>query len=366
MKKRLSALLLASALCLGLAACASNDPGADSQTPNSPAPASGTSDTPDSAAPVDSVWSSGDTVYFDVPARAGGGTDMLVRYCTTALTDLNPGVNFVVNNYDTGEVGLAHAANADKDGLTVSIIASGNVTSYYTGSSNYNPSEAYVIAGKIANGGPQAFVASSDFPCNNMNELVEYIRSGEQKVKIGVSLGSTSHFAWLNTFNAIDPELNNMVSYVQSGGEADKLTNIASGSIDVANCSMNNAIAYQQDGKLKVLGTIGPDGSDRAAVEELVDAELGEEYASLPEQGIDYCLNAGTYLVLPAGTDASIVEAVNAKLMELNGVDTYEDGMRTMGQFSGVKSVADTQADFAAEVEEAVEVLNAMDMNTRN
>lgn len=180
-----------------------------------------------------------------------------------------------------------------------------------------------------------------------------------------MSLGSTSHFAWLNTFNAIDPELNNMVSYVQSGGEADKLTNIASGSIDLANCSMNNAIAYQQDGKLKVLGTIGPDGADRAAIAKLVGTELGEEYASLPEQDIDYCLNAGAYIVLPAGTDSSIVEAVNAKLMELNGVETYEDGMKTMGQFSRVKNVADSQADFDAEVEEAIEVLNAMDMNTR-
>lgn len=175
MKKRLSALLLASALCLGLTACASDDPGSASK-----APASTNPDSSSPAAPAESVWSSGDTVYFDVPARAGGGTDMLLRYCTTALTDLNSGVNFVVNNYDTGEVGIAHAANADKDGLTISIISSGNVTGYYTGSSTYNPSEAFVITAKITNGGPQAFVSSADFPCNNMNELVEYIRSGEK------------------------------------------------------------------------------------------------------------------------------------------------------------------------------------------
>lgn len=362
MKQRLSALLLAAALGLSLCACASDDPGEASKAPDtSKDPGSNTA----APAPVEEVWSSGDTVYFDVPARAGGGTDMLLRFCTTALTDLNSGVNFVVSNYDTGEVGVAHAANADKDGLTISVVSSGNVTNYYTGSSEYNPSEAFVIVAKLTNGGPQALVASADFPCNNMSELIEHIRSSEKKVKIGVALGSTSHFAWLNTFNAIDPALNDMVSYVQSGGEADKLTNIASGSIDLANCSMNNAVAYQQDGKLKVLGILGPDGADRAATAELVGAELGEEFASLPEQGIDYCLNAGTYLVLPAGTDPAIVEAVNAKLMELNGNSTYEDGMKTMGQFSGVKNVADSQADFAAEVDEAIEVLNAMDMNTR-
>ena len=192
--------------------------------------------------------------------------------------------------------------------------------------------------------------------------MVDYIRSGEKKLKIGVSLGAVSHFSWLSAFNAIDPELNNMVNYVAAGGEADKLTNIASGSIDLANCSINNAIAYEADGKLTVLGIIGPEEATREATAELVGAELGEQYANLQEQGYDYSLNIGTYITLPASTDPAIVEYVNAKFIELNGNETYENGMKTMGQFSGVSNLEKTQADWAAEVEEFMGVMHSLNM----
>ena len=62
----------------------------------------------DTAAAGDAAgpWASGDTVYVDVPAKAGGGTDLYTRYLTQALGEVCPGVNFVVTNYDTGEVGM--------------------------------------------------------------------------------------------------------------------------------------------------------------------------------------------------------------------------------------------------------------------
>ena len=196
-----------------------------------------------------------------------------------------------------------------------------------------------------------------------MNELVEYIRTSDKKLNIGVSLGAISHFAWLNTFNAIDPELNNMVNYVQSGGEADKLTNIASGSINLANCSMNSAISYQEAGNLKVIGCVGPDVANLETISELVGSTLGEEFKTMPEQGIPYMLNAGNYLVVPFGTDPAIIEAINAKLMELNGNETFENGMKTMGQFAGVLNVADSQAAYDKEAAEALDMVNNMGMN---
>ena len=175
-------------------------------------------------------------------------------------------------------------------------------------------------------------------------------------------MGALSHLSWLSAFNTIDPELNNMVNYVQSGGEADKLTNIASGSIDLANCSMNNAIAYEADGKLVVLGIIGPEAATRESTGALVGAELGEQYASLKEQGYDYSLDVGTYMTLPAGTDPAIVEYVNAKLLELNGNETFENGMKTMGQFTNVTNLEETQAAWAAEVDEFVGLMRDLDM----
>ena len=311
---------------------------------------------------ADEIWAPGKTVFIDLGARAGGGTDLIIRYITQALGELNPGVNFVVNNYDVADVGLAKAAYAEPNGLNLSVISVGNVTNYHAGTSNFDPEEVFTVVAKITDGGPQAYVATAGAPYHNFNELVDYIRTSDKKVKIGVNIGAISHLSWLCAFNAIDPELNSKVNYVQSGGEADKLTNIASGSIDLANCSMNNSIAYEADGKLVVLGLIGPKAATRAGTSELVGAELGEQYASLAEQGYDYTLECGTYMTLPAGTDPAIVEYVNAKLMELNGNEIYENGMKVMGQFSGVSNLEKTQADWAAEVKEFTGVMQTLNM----
>ena len=311
---------------------------------------------------ADEIWAPGKTVFIDVGARAGGGTDLIIRYITQALGELNPGVTFVVNNYDVADVGLAKAAYAEPNGLNLSVVSVGNVTNFHAGSSNFDPDVVFTIVARVTAGGPQAYVATAGAPYHNFKELVDYIRTSDKKVKIGVNIGAISHLSWLSAFNAIDPELNNMVNYVQSGSEADKLTNIASGSIDLANCSMNNAIAYEADGKLVVLGIIGPEAATREATGALVGAELGEQYASLKEQGYDYSLDVGSYMTLPAGTDPAIVEYVNSKLLELNGNETFEKGMKVMGQFSKVLNLEETQAAWASEVEEFMGVMQDLNM----
>ena len=314
------------------------------------------------AALADEIWTPGTTVYVDVGARAGGGTDLMVRYITAGLAELNPGVNFVVVNYDVADVGSAHAAYADKDGLNLTVLSAVNVINYHSGSSAFDPETNFDVVGKVVAGGPQAYIAAPSYDFHSMEDVVNYIRSGEKKLNIGVSLGSMSHFAFLNTFNAIDPELNNMVNYVQSGGEADKLTNIASGSISFTNASMNNAMAYEADGKLTVVGIVGPEMADRAATSALVGVELGDQYKSMPEQGINYTLNAGSYVAIPAGTDPAIIEYINGKLLELEKSEAFVNGMNVMGSFISLKNVEESVADFKAEAEEFTAAMDALGM----
>lgn len=130
-------------------------------------------------------------------------------------------------------------------------------------------------------------------PYQNFNELVDYIRTSDKKIKIGVNMSAMSHLSWMSAFNAI---------------------------------------AYEADGKLMALGIIGPEAATREVTSQLLGAELGEQYASLKEQGYDYTLDVGICITLPAGTDPAIVEYVNAKLMELNGNETFEIGMRIADQ----------------------------------
>ena len=104
-KNRLFAAAMAACLtAVSLAGCGSSSSSETTAAATTAAAAESKAEGGDTAAAGDAVgpWKSGDNVYIDVPAKAGGGTDLYTRYLTQALGEVCPGVNFVVTNYDTG------------------------------------------------------------------------------------------------------------------------------------------------------------------------------------------------------------------------------------------------------------------------
>ena len=203
--KKFLAILLVSVLCLALAIPAMAD-----------------------------AWKAGDTVYFHVNAKAGGGTDLYTRYLTQALTDVCPGVNFVVNNYETSDVGMATVVNAKPDGYNLGTCHGGAIIQYFTGSSNVNIKEDVKVVGVMNLGGPQAIIAGPNAPYKNFSELAEYLKANPGQVLIGCSLGGTTQMIFVSFVDALTGDSNN-ATYVQCSSEADKLTNVDAGSIDIAN-----------------------------------------------------------------------------------------------------------------------------------
>lgn len=354
MKKRLISALLASCLCLSLAACA-NDAGTGSSTP----PAATNPGTQVSASGTQVSWPDGKDVYIDIGARAGGGTDLMVRYMTTPWTSMIDG-NMVVNNYDTAEVGVQHAKNAKPDGLTLTVCSTVNMDNYLTGSSEVNPTTDFVVVGKFTAGGPQALVAKPDAPFDDLQGLAVYAKDHPGELVTGVALGATSHLVWLNLVKTMGGvELN----YVQSGGEADKLTNIATGSLDLTNCSITNARAYEEDGKLKILGIVGP--SDSMSKDDF-DPTLSDAYKTTWEQGYTGASwQAGSYLCAPAGTDPALLETIYESMKQVENDATFQEGMAAMGQIIEFKGPSEAAADFMAEWEVQVALTTELGINVR-
>jgi len=360
--KQFFAVLLALTLVLSLAACG------NSGSINSSGPSSGGNpsesvpsgnDSSESAAPT-TGWPNGKDITFDVPSKAGGGTDLLSRYLTTAWASKVDG-NFVVTNYDTAEVGSQHSKNAKPDGLTLTTVGCQSMDMYLAGMSEVNPAEDMTVIGKFIAGGPNVIIARVDAPYNNLTELKEYAEAHPNEVITGVGLGSSSHLIWLNIVKAMGGiELN----YVQATSEADKLTNIAAGSLDVGNCSLNNAIAYEADGKLKVLGiiTYSDDVGKDAYMEGLSDA-----YLTTAEQGFPGAAwPSGNYVCGPAGMDPALVEEINASLQQIVDDPGFVEGMAAMSQAIDMKGVSESQSDFAAEWELQQEMSTAAGVNVRS
>ena len=318
--KKFLAILLVSVLCLALAVPAMAD-----------------------------AWKAGDTVYFHVNAKAGGGTDLYTRYLTQALAEVCPGVNFVVNNYETSEVGMATVVNAKPDGYNLGTCHGGAIIQWYTGSSNINLKDQAKIVGIMNLGGPQAIIAGKDAPYKNFAELAEYLKANPGYVMIGCSLGGTTQMIFTSFVEAIAGD-KDLAMYVQCASEADKLTNVASGSIDIANCSIPNALSYEADGRLTILGTIGPKMSTIPAMSELLGAELGSQYASGPEQGVESATwDSNYYVYAPAGTPDEVCQAINEAICKASETASYVAGNKAMATFVAPVNYEDTQAAFNTE-----------------
>lgn len=329
------------AAALGLTACGSSSSSTAASTAGSTA-----------ASTVEEPgWKSGDTVYVHVPAKAGGGSDLYTRYLTAALGEVCPGVNFVVNNYDTGEVGMEAAKTADPDGLNLGMNHGGGIIQWLTGASNVSMKDDVRVIGVITLGGPQAIIANPDAPYTNFAEFGEYMKSNPGDVVIGCSLGGTTQMIFVSLVDALTGDSAN-ATYVQCSSEADKLTQTAAGAINIANCSLPNALQYQADGKLTILGTIGPKMSTIDEMEKLMGLELNDSFKSGPEQGIDSATwDSAYYLFAPKDTPDEICEAINAAVCKAVETASYQEGMKAMAGFYDALDLAEVTATFEAEWE---------------
>ena len=298
----------------------------------------------DTAAAGDAAgpWASGDTVYVDVPAKAGGGTDLYTRYLTQALGEVCPGVNFVVTNYDTGEVGMEHTKNADPDGKTLVTCHGGAIIQYLAGSSEVNIKDDLKVVGIMNQGGPQAIIAKPGAPYTNFKELADYIKANPGQVVVGCSLGGTTQVLFTSLIEELTGDAS-LVNYVQCSSEADKLTNVAAGSIDIANCSIPNAVSYDADNKLTILGSLGPKAATLENMSELVGVDLDEKFATTQEQGVSATWDSNYYVLAPKDTPDEICEAINEALCKASEVQSFIDGNNSMATYIAAVNYEDTK-----------------------
>ena len=88
-------------------------------------------------------------------------------------------------------------------------------------------------------------------------------------------------------FGMLSKELGIELNSVECASEADRLTNLAGGFIDVGVVGVGNAVEYEKAGKLKVIGTVASDGITIGDYPE----ELPDNYKTLQEQGYENCTN---------------------------------------------------------------------------
>lgn len=295
-----------------------------------------------------------ETITLVVPGKAGGGSDLGIRYYSEGLNRIY-GLKTTVTNYDSNTVGHQTVANAKPDGTTLTVATSALNIQYITGNAEVNPMEDFTLIACLQDNGFSTLAVPTDAPYDDFAGFVEYAKAHPGELNAGMPAAGANTFLFGKLTKVTGIELNK----VECASESDRLTNLAGGFIDIGVVGVGNALQYEQAGKLKVIGTVASDGVTIASYPE----ELPENYKTLQEQGFEDCyMMVYHYLLGPAGMDETMVKEMNAAMKAIVEDETVNAGIAGIGNIPGWHDLEESQAIREKEYSQVVEIAKDLGM----
>lgn len=186
-------------------------------------------------------------IKFIVPWAAGGDTDVIKRVWAEAAKK-HLAQPIVVANITgaSGTRGAKEAKGSPPDGYTIYSVHESIHTTFHTGVSDVSYRDFEPVC--LATSTPSIVAASAASPWKTFQELVEDSRKRPEQVKVGATLGSTSHF-----FPAMVEQAAKVKwKYVSYEGTAPRMTALLGGHIDVAETNLTQ-LDKVKAGQMKLL-----------------------------------------------------------------------------------------------------------------
>lgn len=352
MKKGMYRFLLAgvmSVAALSMTAC-----GSKSEAPAGGAAATTAAGAAAEAAADDIGFPAKETITLVVPGKAGGGSDLGIRYYSEGLNRLY-GLKTTVTNYDSNTIGHQTVASAKPDGTTLTVATSALNIQYITGNAEVNPLEDFTLIACLQDNGFSTLAVPADAPYDDFAGFVEYAKAHPGELNAGMPAAGANTFLFGMITSTTGIELNS----VECASESDRLTNLAGGFIDIGVVGVGNATEYEKAGKLKVIGTVSSDGTTISEYPE----ELPENYKTLQEQGFEDCvISVYHYLLGPAGMDETMVANMNAAMQAVCEDETVNAGIAGIGNIPGWHDLAESKEIRDGEFAQFVEIAKELDM----
>ncbi|QQO08510.1 Bug family tripartite tricarboxylate transporter substrate binding protein [Breznakiella homolactica] len=240
------------------------------------------------------------SVEVYVPARAGGGTDVMARSLASYINK-NSGSNLtIVNNTDgNGVVAMEMVRNAKKDGSVILQFHSTMLIKTATGVYNRSAADDFTVIG-VSRGLDKAsytLLVSAASDMNTLQDVINKAKANPGKLLAGVETGGTAHILSGMFARAAGIDL----KFVEAGSDTEKLTTLVGGSIDMCLVNPNQAKQYIESGRARALAVVSRD-------------DRGERSAVLPtvpsfiEQGINFSFASIHLFLGPKGMDPALVQ----------------------------------------------------------
>lgn len=217
------------------------------------------------------------TIEVLVPAKAGGGTDVMARSLGAKMAK-DTGINFTtVNNTDGGGVVAMEMVRTSKnDGSKILQFHTTMLIKSAIGVYDKKCADDFKIIG-VAQGLEKAqyvLVTSAESGITNVEEFLA--EANTKEMKLGVETGGTSHIITGMVAQATGAN----IKYVEAGSDTEKLTALVGGTIDGAMVNVNQARQYVESGKANAVAVVsnGEEGARSSVLPEI---------PSFQEQGVD-------------------------------------------------------------------------------
>lgn len=273
-----------------------------------------------------------------VPWGAGGGTDATARIIGSVLEkELGQPVNVVNRTGGSGVVGHSAIAESEPDGYTLGIATVEIGMMHWQGLTDLTWENYTPLA--LMNEDPAGVQVAADSEYDTIEALLDAIEAGEPSTfrASGTGQGGIWHLAIAGMLNdrGIDPA---KVPWVPSEGAAPGLQDLVAGGVNIVPCSLVEARALIDAGRVKSLAIMS---SSRA--------DLFPDVPTLQEAvGSDWQIGAWRGIVGPSGLPEDVATRLTEALEAVYNSEEYASFMQ--GQGFGVRWAAGQEfADFMAQ-----------------
>jgi tripartite-type tricarboxylate transporter receptor subunit TctC len=253
------------------------------------------------------------------PWAAGGGSDRVARQLAVLLEeDLDVPVNVINVTGGDGVTGHSRGALAPADGYTITLITVEIATLHWRQMTSISYRDFIPIG--LVNRDAAAVFVRSDAPWKTLRDLERAIAAAPGRMRAsGTATAGIWHLAmagWLDTVNLAPTD----VIWVSIAGSAPSLAELMAGGIDFVVCSLPEARALLDSGRIRSLGV-------------MADERLAQ-FASVPtlkEQGIDFALGTIRGVAVPQSVAPGRVRVLAEAVERVARSKAYVDTMAAAG-----------------------------------
>ena len=276
-------------------------------------------------------------VQLIVPWGAGGGTDATARIIAALLEkELKQPFNVVNRTGGSGVVGHDAIAKASPDGYTIGMITVEITMMHHVGLTPLKHTDYTPIG--LVNADPAGINVRVDSPYKSVKDLLNAIKANPGKMKAsGTGQGGIWHLAIAGLLKeqGIDPSA---LPWVPSNGAAPGLQDMVAGGVDVVPCSIPEARAMIDAGKVRPLAIMDPTPSALYPKLPTLKQELNTEWQ----------IAAWRVIAAPKGVPVDVQRILVVALKKVYDSRDYKEFMASRG-FGVVWADPALTASFMAE-----------------